>query len=80
MKYSGYGIGFDRKDEFSFGNGFGQNMIIFCVDMSSSLQANNRKNNILILGKGFTQGLDHTTIYAEELHSINLTKLIKNSA
>ena len=24
-KYSGYGIGFDRKDEFPFGNGFGKN-------------------------------------------------------
>ena len=35
-KYSGSGIGFDRKGEFSFGNGFGRNCIIFRVDMSSS--------------------------------------------
>ena len=35
-KYFGYGIGFDRKGEFSFGNGFGRNVIIFGVDMSSS--------------------------------------------
>ena len=29
-KYSGYGIGFDRKGEFSFGRrGFGRNCIIF---------------------------------------------------
>ena len=35
-KYSGYGIGFDRKGEFSFGNGFGRNCIIFGVYMSSS--------------------------------------------
>ena len=27
-KYSGYGIGFDRKGKFSFGNGFGKNVII----------------------------------------------------
>ena len=27
-KYSGYGIGFYRKGKFSFGNGFGQNVII----------------------------------------------------
>ena len=27
-KYSGFGIGFDRKGEFSFGNGFGRNVII----------------------------------------------------
>ena len=28
-KYSGYGIKLDRKGEFSFGNGFGRNVIIF---------------------------------------------------
>ena len=34
--YSGYGIGFDRISSFSFpGGGFGQNIIIFGVDMSS---------------------------------------------
>ena len=26
-KYSGYGIGFDRKGEFSFGNGIGRNVM-----------------------------------------------------
>ena len=36
-EYSGYGIGFDRKSKFSFpGTGFGQNVIIYGVDMSSS--------------------------------------------
>ena len=54
-KYSGYGIGFDRRDEFSFGDGFGQNVIIFGADMSSSIHANNKTKNILVLGKGFTQ-------------------------
>ena len=35
-KYSGYGTRFDRKLSFSFaGGGFGQNVIIFGVDMSS---------------------------------------------
>ena len=34
-KYFGYGIGFDRKGEFSFGNGFGRNCIIFGADLSS---------------------------------------------
>ena len=43
-KYSGYGIGFDRKGEFSFRiNGFGRNVIIFGVDMSNSVHANNKK-------------------------------------
>ena len=73
-KYSGYGIGFDRKGEFSFGNGFGGNCIIFGVDMSSSVHANNRTNNILVLGKDFTQELNNTKIYAQKLHSINFTE------
>ena len=35
-KYSGYGIGFDRRSSFSFtGGGFGQNVLIFGADMSS---------------------------------------------
>ena len=42
--YSGYGIGFDRKGEFSFlGGGYGQNVIIFRVDMSSSSHIDNKK-------------------------------------
>ena len=73
-KYSGYGIGFDRRDEFSFGDGLGQNVIIFGEDMSSSVHADNKTKNILVLGKGFTQGLDNTTIYAEKIYPINFTK------
>ena len=42
-KYSRYGIGFNRKGEFSFGNGFGRNIIIFGVDMSSSVHVDNKK-------------------------------------
>ena len=72
-KYSGYGIGFDIIGEFSFGNGFGRNVIILGVDMSSSVHANNRTNHILVLGKDFIQGLNNT-IYAEKLYSINFTK------
>ena len=37
--YSGYGTGFDRTSSFSFsGGGFGQNLLIFGADMSSSFQ------------------------------------------
>ena len=40
--YSGYGIGFDRRGSFSFpGGGFGENIIIFVVDMSSSIHIEN---------------------------------------
>ena len=45
--YSGYGIGFDRRSSFSFpGGGFGQNVLIFEVDMSSSAQIDNKKRQI----------------------------------
>ena len=43
-KYSGYGIGFDRRSSFSFPNGgFGQNVLIFGADMSSSIHIDNKK-------------------------------------
>ena len=41
-KYSGYGIGFDRRSSFSFpGGGDGQNVIVFGIDMNSSLHIDN---------------------------------------
>ena len=41
-KYSGYGIGFDRRPSFSFtGGGFGQNVLIFGADMSTSIHIDN---------------------------------------
>ena len=47
--YSGYGIGFYRKGSFSFpGGGYGQNVIMFGVDMSFTSHIDNKKghNNI----------------------------------
>ena len=42
--YPGYGNGFDRKSSFSFpGGGFVENVIIFGVDMSSSIHVDNKK-------------------------------------
>ena len=42
--YSDYGIGFDRKSSFSFpGGGFGQNVLIFGVHMSSSAHIDNKE-------------------------------------
>ena len=50
--YSGYGIKFDRRSRFSFsGGGFGQNVLIFRADMSSSAHINNKKKDILVLEK-----------------------------
>ena len=49
--YSGYGIAFDRRSSFSFpGSGFGQNVLIFGADMSSSAHnIENKKKDILVL-------------------------------
>ena len=55
--YSGFGIGFDRRSSFTFpGGGFGQNVLIFVVDMSSSAHIDNKKKDILVLRKTPTQG------------------------
>ena len=45
-KYSGYGIGFNRKGSYSVGNELGRNVIIFGVDMSSSPCIANKKKKI----------------------------------
>ena len=72
-RYSGYGTGFDRKSTFSFPNGrFGQDVINFGLDMTSSAHVDNKKKYILILGKGPTQGLEHT-LTAEKIYSIIFT-------
>ena len=42
--YSGYGIGFERRSSFCFpGGGFGQTVLIFGADMSSSAHIDNKK-------------------------------------
>ena len=73
-KYLGYGIGFDSKETFSHPNigGVCQNVKIFGAEMSSA-HANNTTKNILIVGEGFTPGLDDTTRYAKNMYSINFT-------
>ena len=69
-KYSGYGTGFERKGNFPFPNGeFGCNVLIFGVDMSSSVHVDNKKKDILILGEGPTQVLDGVTLTAEKMYS-----------
>ena len=56
-KYSWYGIGFDRHESFSFpSTELGKNVIIFGVDMNSSTKIDNVKKDILIFGRGPTQG------------------------
>ena len=61
-KLFGYGIGFDRDGTSSGANKFGENVIIFGVDMSTSVHVDNKKQDILILGERPPQGLDYTTL------------------
>ena len=58
-KYSGYVIEFDREIYFSIGDEIGRNGIIFGIDMNSSSHIDKKIKDILILGKGPTQGLQH---------------------
>ena len=68
--YSGHGIGFDRRSNFSFPRGrFGQNVLIFGADMSSS-HIDKKKEDILVLRKGPIKELEHN-LTAERMYSIN---------
>ena len=72
-KYSGYGIGFDGRSSFLFlSGGFGQNILIFGADMSSSIHIDNKKKDILVLGRGPTQGLE-SYLTVEKMYSVNFT-------
>ena len=42
--------------------------------MSFSTHANNRSNNIYILGKDLIQGINGTTLYAESLYKTDFTQ------
>ena len=80
--YAGYGLCFDEGGEFGHivkqGNfnrtTNAKNVIIFGVDMRSSIHATNRANNIYVMGKDFIQGINDTTIYAEKLFHNNFTE------
>ena len=80
--YTEYGLCFDEGGEFGHtvkqGNfnhtANAKNVIIFGVDMSSSIHATNRANNIYVMGKDFIQGINDTTIYSEKLFHNNFTE------
>ena len=61
--YSEHGIEFESRALFSVPNSdWGKNVIIFGVDKSSSVHANNKNKDTLILGKGQTKGLDNNSL------------------
>ena len=72
--YSGWGIGFDLNETFGHREGgTARNVIIFGVDMSGSVQASNKTQDFLVLGKGLIQLIENTTIYAEKTCSPNFS-------
>ena len=80
-KYKGYGICFNKGGSFSEGSiSNGRNVLIFGVHQSSLLHSNNKAINIYAMGKGFVQGINDTTLYAEKVYSQNFTQLNKKIA
>ena len=45
--------------------------------MSFSTHANNKANNIYVLGRDFVQGINDTTLYAEKIYKTNFTAVEK---
>ena len=81
--YKGYGICFDEGSEFDHTiteGGFthttdARDVLIFGVDMIFTVHATNRANNIYVMGKGLTQCINDTTIYAEKNFYRNFTEV-----
>ena len=72
--YSGWGIGFDRSGTFGHPEGgTARNVIIFGVDMPGSVNASNKIQDFLVLGRGLIQLIENTTINAEKTYSPNFS-------
>ena len=70
-KYKGYGM-------FNKGNiNNGRNVLIFGVHQSSLVHANNKANNIYVMGDLFVQEINDTTLYAEKVYSQNFSQTSK---
>ena len=74
--YKGYGICFDESEQFTHVQkeaNFNHTTLarIFGVDMSFSKHANNKANNIYVMGKDYVQKINDTTIYAEKMYYRN---------
>ena len=54
-----------------------RNVLIFGADMSFSVHATNRANNIYVMGEAFFQGINDTTIYAKKKCYRNFTDPVK---
>ena len=64
-KYFGYGIGFDRRGAYLLPSSrFGRNLMIFGVDMRSSVHVDDKGKDVLILGRCPTQRLGEHSLTA----------------
>ena len=73
-KYEEYGICFNEGGTFSKGGiNNGRNVLIFGVHENSLVHANNKANNIYVMGNFFVQGINDTTLFGEKLYSQNFT-------
>ena len=73
-KYEGYGICFDKGGRFSKGEiNNGRNVLIFGVHENSLVHANNKANNIYVMGDFIVQDINDTTLYAEKIYSQSFT-------
>ena len=77
--YNGQGIAFDRAGQWSYGNDFARNVIIFAVDINSSSDTDNRKDNFLVLDKAPTYDINVAinvgVAIADIKFTINFTKV-----
>ena len=79
--YKGYGICFDEGGTFGHTIREGnfdhttnaRNVLIFGTDMSFSVHATNRANNMYVMGGAFVQGINDITMYAEKKFYRNFT-------
>ena len=77
-KYEGYGICFDEVSTFDTDSIInGKNVLIFGVHENSLVHANNKANNIYVMGYGFVQGINDTTLYAEKVYQTNFSTVDK---
>ena len=77
-KYEWYGICFDEGGTFSKrGINNGRNVLIFGVHENSLVHANNKANNIYVMGDLFVKGINDTTLYAEKIYGQNFTAVNK---
>ena len=71
--YKGYGICCTITEGGRAHTTNGRNVLIFGVEMSFSVHATNRANNIYVMGGGLTQGIHDTTLHVEKNYYRNFT-------